>query len=153
MAWEIFDRKTARTVEPTVTLTTLGRLALNRGAASILEKIAAEQVFLLWDSLANKVAVKVTGKKDPRSYHLHYGAKGNGAGFSAVTFLNHIKYDWSETRMFPLEWNEAEGMFTFSIPSDNLSGSPKGQKATLGKLRRADRAKKQDQPLLAEMQQ
>jgi hypothetical protein len=151
MGWEIFDRKTTRTVDPRVTLTTLGRVALNRGAASVLEKIAAEHVFLLWDSETSKCAIKVTGKKDQRAYKLHYGQKGNGAGFSAVTFLNHIKYDWSESRMFPIEWNEAESMFTFSIPVEHLTGSPKKQNATLGKLRRADRAKKQDQPLLEEM--
>lgn len=63
MGWEIFDRKTTRTIDPTVTLTTLGRVALNRGATFILEKIAAEQVFMLWDSQSKKCAIKVTGKK------------------------------------------------------------------------------------------
>ena len=153
MGWEIFDRKTTRTIDPTVTLTTLGRVALNRGATFILEKIAAEQVFMLWDSQSKKCAIKVTGKKDPRTYQLHFGKNRNGAGFSAVTFLNHIMYDWSETRMYPLEWNEAESMFTFSIPAEYLTGTPKRQQSPLGKLRRSDRAKKQDQTLLDSMTQ
>ena len=141
MGFEVFDRKTTRRVEPTVTLTILGRIALNTGAATILQKVAAEYVLLLWDAETKRVAVKVVGKKEPRSYVLHYGKNGNGAGFSALTFLNHIKYDFSESRPFPLQWDEGGNMFVFSIPNEHLTGSPKNQKGELGKLRRGDRAR------------
>jgi hypothetical protein len=141
MAWEIYNRKIMRSIEPTVTLTTLGRVALNKGASAQLEKLAAEYVLLYWDSETNRCGIKVIGKKDQRSYRLHYGKNGNGAGFSAVTFLNHVRYDWSQTRTFPLQWQEDENMFTFAIPAEHLTGLPKGQDVPLGKIRRSDRAK------------
>ena len=141
MPFEVFDRKTIRRVEPTVTLTILGRIAMNTGAATLLQKAGAEYVLLLWDPDAKKVAIKVIGKKEPRAYVLHFGKNGNGAGFSAMTFLNHIKYDFSESRAFPLEWDETGNMFVFSIPTEHLTGSPKNQKGELGKLRRGDRAR------------
>jgi len=145
--FEVFDRKVTRRIEPTVTLTTLGRIAMNTGAASILHKAAAEFVLLLWDSDTSKIGIKVIGKKELRSYVLHFGKNGNGAGFSAMTFLNFIKYDFSESRAFPLQWDESGNMFVFSIPPEYLTGSPKNQKGELGKLRRGDRAKAKEKEL------
>ena len=147
MPFVVFDRKFTRRTEPTVTLTTLGRIALNTGAAALLTKAAAEYVLLLWDPEAGKVGIKVIGKKEPRAYVLHFGKNGNGAGFSATTFVNFIKYDFSESRAFPLDWDETGNMFTFSIPKEHLTGSPKNQKGELGKLRRADRAKAKEKEL------
>lgn len=147
MGFEVFDRKVTRRIEPTVTLTTLGRLAMNTGAATLLLKVAAEFVLLLWDSEADKVGIKVIGKKEPRAYVLHFGKKGNGAGFSATTFMNFIKYDFSVSRSFSLIWDETGNMFTFAIPKEYLTGSPKNQKGELGKLRRGDRAKAKEKEL------
>jgi hypothetical protein len=141
----VFDRKVTRRSEPTVSLTNLGRFALNTGAASLLTKAGAEYVLLLWDPEAAKVGIKVIGKKEPRAYVLHFGKNGNGAGFSATTFVNFIKYDFSESRSFPLEWDETSNMFTFSIPKEHLTGSPKNQKGELGKLQRSDRAKAKEE--------
>jgi hypothetical protein len=141
MSFEIFDRKVTRHSDPTITLTTLGRMALNTGAAKTLKDNAAEYVLLLWDPEAKKAAIKVIGKKEPRAYVPHFAEKGNGAGFSATTFLNHIRYDFSESRSFPLKWDESGNMFVFSIPVEHLTGSPKNQKGELGKLRRSDRVK------------
>src|ERR1035441_6053073 len=79
-----------------------------------------------------------------RAYRISYGAKGNGGGFSSVTFLNYIHYDWSKTRSFPMDWNESEGTFVFSIPAEHLTGKPEAQQLQqlrLGSLRRSDRAK------------
>jgi hypothetical protein len=118
----------------------MGRLALNKSAAAMLEKSAAELVLLLWDADHRKVGIRVTtNKKDQRAYRVAYGAHGNGAGFSCVTFLNHIHYDWSKTRTFPMEWNEAEGTFVFAIPTEHLTGKPLAQQVPLGQLRRSDR--------------
>jgi hypothetical protein len=145
MAWEIFTKQVIRNAEPTVSITTMGRLALNKAAAAILGKSAAELVLLLWDKEQRKVGIRVTtNKKDQRAYRISYGAKGNGGGFSSVTFLNYIHYDWSKTRSFPMDWNESEGTFVFSIPAEHLTGKPEAQQLQqlrLGSLRRSDRAK------------
>lgn len=140
MAFEIFTREVVRTTEPMVTITTMGRMALNKSATVILEKNVVEFVLLLWDGDENKVAIRPIGKKDRRAYKLAVGSKGNGAGFSCVTFLNHIKYDWSKTRSFSLEWvSKTEDMFIFTIPEEHLTGRPQGQQTKLGKIQRSDR--------------
>jgi hypothetical protein len=145
VAFEIFTREIVRSVEPTVTITTMGRIALNKSATAVLEKSAVEYVLMLWDKESNRAAIRPIGKKDRRSYRLSYGTKGNGAGFSAVTFLNFIKYDWSKTRSFAIEWvTKTEDMYIFTIPQEHLTGMPEKQNTKLGQVRRSDRATGKD---------
>src|SRR5712691_7182022 len=107
MAFEVFSRKVRRLASPQVTLTTLGRIALNKAATAILEKQAVENVVLLWDLETKRFAIRPISKKDSRAYLVHYGKNGNGAGFSAVTFLDHIGYNYRDgSNAFPAEWNE-----------------------------------------------
>jgi hypothetical protein len=141
MSFEIFTRKVNRSGTPAVTLTTMGRMALNKAASATFEKNATEYVLLMWDKDARKVAIRPITKKDPRAYRLSYAGKGNGAGYSCVTFLNHINYDFSKTRNFPVEWNNEEDMFVFGIPKEFLVGRPKGEQLSLQPIKRADRAR------------
>jgi hypothetical protein len=121
MAFEIFSRKVRRQASPQITLNTLGRIAFNKGATAILEKQAVENVLLLWDADSKRFAVRAISKKDPRAYRLGYGKKGNGAGFSAVTFLDYIGYDYKkESRSFPAEWNADENMFLVGLSEEVL---------------------------------
>jgi hypothetical protein len=124
MSWEIFTREFVRTSEPKVTITNLGRMALNNGSTALIKAGKMEHVLLLWDKPASRVAIRPVAKGDIRAYRLNsYGPKGkSGVGFSAVTFLNHIKYDWSKTRSFATEW--AENMLIFTIPQEYLKGKP-----------------------------
>ena len=139
MAWEIFTRQVIRTGTPTVTITTMGRISLNKTATITLEKNAVEFVLLMWDKDNHQIGIRPISKKDPRAYRLSYGAKGNGASFSAVTFLNYTNYDWSKTRSFPVEWNQQEDYFQFKVPAEHFTGKPQGVQLQLGKLKRRDR--------------
>jgi hypothetical protein len=132
MAWEVYTRDRITPGDPHVTITKMGRLALNKAATAKLQKQKVEHVLLLWDKDSAKVGVQPS-KKVPGSYFVTYGDNGNGAGFSCVTFLNYIKYDWSETHNFPANWDAAEGMFVFDIPNEHLGFE--------GKVRRSDRTK------------
>jgi len=141
MAYEVFSRKTSRIGLPTITFTSLGRISLNKHATAILEKDAVEVVILLWDSEERKVGVRPITKRDSRAYRVSYGKKGNGAGFSAKTFLDYINYDYSVTRNFPIEWNEREGFFEVQIAEEYFIRDSRQQKLlpvdTLGKQRLA----------------
>jgi hypothetical protein len=96
-------------------------------------------VLLLWDKDSCGCAMKAAVSKDAGAYKLTYNPKSNGAGFSAVTFLNYIHYDWTETRAFNAEWDDAEQMLVFQIPKEYIGkGVPKGY---LGSLKRGDRVK------------
>jgi len=117
MAFEVFTREFVRSSAPKVTITSLGRFSINNGATALLKTNGpTEWVLLLWDSATNRVAIQPTKKGDIRAYPLKaYGPKGrSGTGFSAVTFLNHIKYDWSATHSFAAEWEGNMLVFTIS---------------------------------------
>jgi hypothetical protein len=66
--------------------------------------------------------VRPITKKDQRAYTLAYGKKGNGAGFSAKTFMDYIGYDYLESRQYPAHWDESEAMFVAEVPAEHLQG-------------------------------
>lgn len=141
MGFEIFTRNVVKTRTPSVSITTMGRMAFNKAASATFEKNATEHVLLMFDSATNRIAVRAIGKKDQRAYRLSSSGRGMGAGFSCVTFLHHIRYDWSKTRQFQLEWSESEDMFIFSVPREFLQGKPEGEQLKLPKIKRRDSAK------------
>jgi hypothetical protein len=122
--FEIYTREFVRTTAPRVTVTNLGRIAINQSATKLLRRKQEGFAFLLWDKTTNTVGVQPVAKEDQRTYPLRaYGPKGrSGTGFSAVTFFNHINYDWSKTRSFDVEWRSGENMLTFTIPQEYLKG-------------------------------
>ncbi len=141
MAWELYERQVIRTGEPAVTITKMGRIALNKLASEFMENLRAAHAVLLWDRESFKCGIKVANSKDIGAYTLTPGANGNGAGFSAVTFLNFIKYDWTTTRSFTAEWDAAGQMLVFSIPKEHF-GTSGDLRQPLGRLKRSDRVKK-----------
>jgi hypothetical protein len=118
MSFEIVPRLRSRVSVPRVTINRLGRFNINSSATKML-KITPEvaHVFLLWDKTTNRVGIKPLLKGDQRSYPLKvYGKQENsGSGFSAVSFLRYINYDFSKTRAFPVEWKDS--MLVFDITS------------------------------------
>jgi hypothetical protein len=52
-----------------------------------------------------------SNKKDPRAYKVRYNDKGNGASFSAKTFLDYIQVDFSQRRTIPVEINTNSEIF------------------------------------------
>jgi hypothetical protein len=122
MGFEIYSRKIQRGGEPRLSFTTLGRFSFNKSATAEFQKRAVENVFLMWDKEKRLIGVKAAAKKDPRTYKIHYGTKGNGCGFSASTFLKYIGFDDRETRSVPARWDEQEGMFIIEVPEQYLEG-------------------------------
>jgi hypothetical protein len=141
VAWEVYKRQIIRTGEPAVTIGKMGRLGLNMLATAMLQERKVTHVVLLFDQETGKCAVRIATSKDEGAYTLTYNDKSNGSGFSAVTFLNYIRYDWTETRAYSAEWDEDGKMFVFAIPKEYL-----GAFGT-GKLRRSDRLKQKDQEI------
>jgi hypothetical protein len=124
MPFEVFTRDFVRTTAPKVTITNYGRFSVNNSGSKMLRKNQETLVLLLWDKTTHTVGIQSVKKEDHRTYPLKaYGPKGrSGTGFSAVTFLNFINYDWSRTRSFPVTWNADGNMLTFTIPEEHLRG-------------------------------
>jgi hypothetical protein len=138
MAYEIFTRKVTRSASPTIGFSKIGQIRFNQAASLILQKDAVEHVLLLWDQEAHKIAIKsISNKKDTRAYRVLYMAQGNGAGFSAKTFLDHIGFDYSERRTFPVDISRNNEMLVeIEVPETFLKRRPriflKGQKGAAG---------------------
>jgi len=135
MSYVIFEKTVRRDTEPRVTISTLGRIQFNSSASRILDKNAVETVLLQWDKDARKVGIKSIAKKDDRAYKMRYAKKGKGAGFAAKTFLEWIGHNYSETKNYPCEWNEAESMFEVTLPIE----VPKSHTAALRPIARPTR--------------
>jgi hypothetical protein len=121
MAYEIFTRKVPRMGSPLMSFSKIGQITFNQTATRILQKEPVEYVFLLWDPVAKQIAMKATSnKKDPRAYRVRYNDKGNGATFSAKTFLDHIGIDYSERQGMGVEINPNREMILEVKVPENL---------------------------------
>ena len=110
--YEVFLRKIPRMGTPVMSFSKLGQITFNQSAARILQKETVEYILLLWDAEERMVAMKTTSnKKDQRAYHLRFHPKGNGANFSAKTFLDYIGVDFSERKSVPIEINPDREIF------------------------------------------
>jgi hypothetical protein len=115
--WEVFTKQ-ARIVSTTPMFTIgkrLGRCALNRAAALLFEREGVDYVLLMFDKESLRIGLKSSSKKDSRSFAVRIARQKEkgviGGAFSGVTFLRHIGYDLSESRSFPITWNEDESIF------------------------------------------
>ena len=119
--YEIYPRNLARASSPMVSVTKLGRITMNAAAARILAQRNAVNVFLMWDAVARKFALKPTDKSDSTTYQVRFAPENVGAGFSAKPFLRIIGYDFVETRALPTVWIEAEEMLEVTLPQEGFN--------------------------------
>lgn len=89
-----------------------------------MKKNAMENVLLMWNPEDRQIGVRNVMKKDARAYTLRFAKKQYGAGFGARSFLNHIGYDFSETRTFACEWNDHDGIFVIQLTADAFASRP-----------------------------
>jgi hypothetical protein len=112
MSYEIFERKAPRMGTPMISFSKIGGIHFNQPASRILQKEAIEYVLLLWDSAGKKIAMKSTAnKKDQRAYLVRYNDKGNGASFSAKTFLDYCGIHYSDRKAIPVDIKPNNEMF------------------------------------------
>lgn len=124
MGYEIYEREfPSKSTSPTITISPLGRCALNRAAAALFHKEAVENVLLMWDKDAFRFAVRPITKKDSRSFGIRYTLKDKavlGAAFSGVMFLRHIGYDFTTTGTYPVKWSANESIFEVELPKERF---------------------------------
>jgi hypothetical protein len=132
MGYEIFTRTKVSTVTPSISINKQCRIGLNRATTDIFKTNAVEFVLLLWDADRSRMAFRPIVKKDARAYGVSYAKQGGM--FTAKMFLEHIGYDYSESRTFPATWNETENMLEIDIPSECIKDAPSRQ----GKLLAVD---------------
>lgn len=72
----------------------------------------------MWDAKDKKLAMKTAStSNDIRSYLIRYNTKGNGAGFSAKTFLDYAGINYTQRKAIPISINpEKEFLIETPIP-------------------------------------
>jgi uncharacterized membrane-anchored protein len=123
MAYEIFTRTRSTTTTPAISINIKGRVGLNRATTAILKANAVEFILLMWDADKHRMAFRPVVKKDSRAYGVSYIK--SASMLTAKMFLEHIGYDYSESRSFPATWNESENMLEVDIPVENLKAQQK----------------------------
>ena len=118
MPYEIYNRKVVYRGIPAVTISKFGRLSFNKAATDILQENVIERILMLWNKEKRFVGIQSIKKQDDRAFNVRYNKRGDGAGFTVTSFLKHIEYNASETRIFPVEWNDQQQMFEFEINSE-----------------------------------
>ena len=132
MPYEIFTKKTPRMGNPVMSFSKLGQITFNQTAARQLQKAAIENILVMFNYTEGKLALKSTSnKKDPRAYRIRYNEKGNGATFSAKTFLDYYGIDYADRRPIPIDINPDSEMFLeVKLPEECLKPK-KGQQPRL----------------------
>jgi len=120
LPYELFTTKAIRLGSPVLTISSDGRIALNADAGDLLPP-GTKFVQILWDSKANKVALRPLIKPAESSYRIGFRRGKRGRHFSALAFLRYIGWDMSKSATIPIAWNEGENVFEASLPRDNIT--------------------------------
>ena len=113
MPYELFSKKRTHGGPAAVSITKYGNFVLNSAAITHLQKRPYLQVY--WNKDEGKVAFKPLKSTDEYSYHVNYSPKGSVGSISGVAFLKHVGYSYKETKTFPANWNEKEGLLEIQL--------------------------------------
>jgi hypothetical protein len=116
MGYELFNDKKVRTGSPALTIYGDGKIALNADAGDLLRQEGAKFVQILWDATAYKMALRPLSKSAESSFKLSTKSGRRSMVFSGLTFLRHIRWNFSKSSMIPITWNEKEKLLEASLP-------------------------------------
>jgi hypothetical protein len=121
MGYELFNVKKARAGSPAMTVYGDGKIALNADAGDLLRREGAKFVQILWDSKASKMGLRPLSKSAESSFKLSTKSGRRSMVFSGLTFLRHIRWNFSESETIPIVWNKEEKLLEASLPRENFA--------------------------------
>lgn len=122
LGWEVYKPERTITDAPAVTISSMGRVSLNKAAAKLFRSKRKHRVSFLWNRDIASVGIRPTDKQED-TYLLSSDAAIT-LTISCATFLNHIRYDWSQKRSFSASWDHENSMLVFQIPKEFLGALP-----------------------------
>ncbi|MGC2248729.1 MAG: hypothetical protein WA609_19150 [Terriglobales bacterium] len=115
MAYETFERTSVRVSDPTISVTTDGRIAINAAASRLLAKAAAQAVRILWDQATCCVALQAAPKNDTNAFSITF-IEGRSATIAAKSFLKRLGWSADRRQTVPAKWNERQKMLEAQLP-------------------------------------
>jgi len=119
MAYELFERTSARVDTPTVSVRRDGRIAINAAIVRIFKEARISSVVLLWDAKSRRMAIKCSRKNDTNSFAVSFSESRSGV-VRAKSFLSHIGWKAAQKERLPASWNERDQMIEVAIPEECL---------------------------------
>ncbi len=116
MGYETFERTTVRVSNPTLSVTTDGRIAVNAAASRLLAKAGAKAVRILWDEAKCGIALQAAQKNDKNAFSVAF-SEGRSATVAAKGFLKHIGWSADRRQTISARWNEQQKMLEAQLPS------------------------------------
>lgn len=130
MAYETFERTSVRVSDPTVSVTTDGRIAVNAAASRLFAKAGTKTVRILWDRVTCALALQAAQKTDRNAFSVAF-SEGRSSTIAAKAFLKYIGWSADRRQTVPAKWNEQQKMLEAQLPS-NFVGTG-GKKGTMRK--------------------
>jgi hypothetical protein len=116
MAYETFARTSVRVSNPTVSVTTDGRIAVNAAASRLFAKAGTKAVKILWDKTTCGIALQAAQKSDKNAYSVSF-SEGRSATIAAKSFLKYVGWSADRRQNLPAKWNEQAKMLEAQLPS------------------------------------
>ncbi len=110
MAWVLFNMR-GRIGAPVATINKHGLISFNL-AAIIAYNIKSTYALLYRDKVTNRIGVQPGGKQDGAG---KLTVKSNSAFISCRRFLVFCGIDHSETRRYPVTWDDEQGMLVIQL--------------------------------------
>jgi hypothetical protein len=124
MAYETFERTSVRVSNPTVSVTTDGRIAVNAAASRLFVKAGTKAVRILWDKATCGIALQMAQKSDKNAFSVVF-TEGRSAIVAAKGFLKHIGWSADRRQTVSAKWNDQQKMLEAQLPP-NFVGWKKG---------------------------
>lgn len=124
MAFEIIERSVTRNVktDPSVSVTTLGRLTFNKPVTEMLLRVGVKKVFLLWDDDAKAIGLQIAPANDRRAYSVSHNPSKSNSSVSARVLFDKVKIDYKQTTQIPVAMHEGQDIpVTFGVPPEIIS--------------------------------
>jgi hypothetical protein len=118
MAYEAFERTTARIDEPAISVapSSDGRIALNAAATRLFEEAGIQAVKILWDKTKCGIALQAAHKDDENSFSIVFGGRHSQATVTAKTFLKYIGWASDKRVTIRAKWDAQRKMLEAELP-------------------------------------
>jgi hypothetical protein len=116
MTYQVFERTSVRVSNPTVSVGTDGRIAVNAAASRLLAKAGAKAVRILWDQAKCGIALQAAQKSDKNAFAIAF-SEGRSTIITAKGFLKHIGWSADRRETVSAKWNEQQKMLEAQLPS------------------------------------
>ena len=117
VTFKIFDKRRQHCdLKPAISINRYGKFAFNKPASDFLKEHGFKTVVLMYDSEQKKIGIRKPIGYDEAEYRLSDSQEKFYLVFSSQAFLKFIEYPLTQTKSFPLEWDNDIKAYIVNLP-------------------------------------